>query len=566
MKRNNSVGILTIILCLIALFIPTYIAIGAYIAGPDTDYEKEKNEITLVSVTDIDGKNYTYGTEQKDMLSVFTSILETSTKVSSLSDSIRSTPAYTVKCTSENGESAYRFYFNVNGASYYEDSLGNAYGISEEKSAAFFRTECAVCLFYNTTAPTLKNAFNEQIIPQSMTWSYLDYDKKYASAPVTTTAEEKTYELDGGFTLSFDIQPDFSKVILYSGDSVVYDGTLELLSSSVSVNSNTSYKMVIEAEWYEDSQRDYCGKAKYEFVSDVAAQASFTLGANSVEAGQIAVINANNIKDASLINVTFTPALKYNSNNITPVFYGGDGSYSALIPIPAGCFADNAEKGKTMTYQIDVSYGATNYSLHLNVTDRTSVTTKKGDASNNDITNLRTQDALSAFSALLTDTAAKTSADKLWTADKFFSYYNDGYRFSLAFGRNWQLANGDKYTNEFIQYKMKENSGVIAVNDGVVAAVGENAYLGKYIAIDHGMGLQSWYFHLSSVLVSAGDQVANEQAIAKSGTTGFLENSDIGFAMMFTVNGIPVCPYAQSSGEGLEETGLNMVAFAKENG
>ena len=79
MKRNNSVGILTIILCLIALFIPTYIAIGAYMAGPDTDYEKEKNEITSVSVTDIDGKNYTYGTEQKDMLSVFTSILETST-------------------------------------------------------------------------------------------------------------------------------------------------------------------------------------------------------------------------------------------------------------------------------------------------------------------------------------------------------------------------------------------------------------------------------------------------------------------------------------------------------
>ncbi len=76
------------------------------------------------------------------------------------------------------------------------------------------------------------------------------------------------------------------------------------------------------------------------------------------------------------------------------------------------------------------------------------------------------------------------------------------------------------------------------------------------------MGLQSWYFHLSSVLVSTGDTVSNEQEIAKSGSTGFLENSDIGFAMMFTVNGVPVCPYAQNSGEGLEETGLNLVAYS----
>ncbi len=563
MKRNSSVGILTVIVILIALFIPTYIAIGAYMSGPAAEYEQKQHEITVLTVTDPDGKQFEYSKDAggAEMIGIFDSIFKGATKVSMLSDALRATPAYSVKTTSAEGETNYRFYFSVKGASYYEDSAGNAFGISEADCAAFFGTECAVTLFYNTAAPALKTAFGSVITPQEMSWQYLDYSGRYADADVGVSPEVKNYELDGAFSLSFDIAPDFTKAVVYNGDSIIYNGTLDLIASSVTVTRDTVFRMEIEAKWYEDKTRDYCGSAKYVFTTDVSAQASFALGANSVEAGQIAVINAQNIKDPSLINVTFTPALKYKNADIKPVFYGADGSYSALVAIPSSCFTDNAQTGKTMKYQIDVSYGATSFTLNLDVTDRTNITTKKGDATEAEIKALRTDSALSTFASLLSETAAKTSAQKLWTSEKFYSYYNEGYRFSLAFGRNWQLTTGEKYANEFIQYKMKQNVSVLAVNGGTVVAAGENDYLGKYIAIDHGMGLQSWYFHLSSISVMAGDKVAYEQEIAKTGTGGFIENSDIGFAMMFTVNGVPVCPYAQSSGEGLEETGLNMVAF-----
>ena len=110
---------------------------------------------------------------------------------------------------------------------------------------------------------------------------------------------------------------------------------------------------------------------------------------------------------------------------------------------------------------------------------------------------------------------------------------------------------------------MKADRDIVSVNSGKVIAIGENDLLGKFIVVDHGMGLQSWYLHLGEVKVGVGDAVVNKTVIAKSGNSGFVENSDIGFSMMFTVNGVPVCPYAQSSGQGLEETGLKLAAFKK---
>ncbi len=562
MKKNGSVSIVVLALCIVALFIPTYIAIAAYMSGPAAEYEQKQNEITDIYITDIDGKEYAYSKSNRpEMLGIFNNIFKNATPVSMLSDSVRATPAYTVRTSSADGDTSYRFYFSVKGPSYYEDGVGAAYGISEDSCSAFFGTECALTLFYNTHAPALKNTFGTQIIPQQMSWSYLNYSGTYSPVEVQTSASEQSYELDGSFSLSFDVAPDYTKAVVYSGSDVIYNGTLDGIASSVTVTKSTVYKMEIEAEWYKDKERDYCGNAKYVFSTEVTAQALFSLGANSVEAGQVAVINAENIKDPSHISVTFTPALRYKAKDITPVFYGADGTYSALVAIPASCFADNTQQSKTMKYQIDIKYGSSSYTLNLDVTDRTNTNSKKGDASAEDIKALRTDAALQTFSSLISENASKTAAQKLWDTEKFYSYYNAGYRFPWAFGRYWELATGEKYANEFVQYKIPENKNVLATNSGTVLAVGENDYLGKYIVIDHGMGLQTWYLHLGEISVSVSDSVSYKHVIGKTGRTGFVENSDVGFAMMFTVNGVPVCPYAQSSGEGLEETGLNIAAF-----
>ncbi len=572
MRNNGSVSIVTVILCIIALFIPTYIAIGAFIAGPTEEFEEQQAKITALNLTDSRGVEYAYKNDEagKGTLELFADIFKSSKSVTALPESAANITPFKVKTTTESGEFEYSFYFNPKGKSYYMQKNGDelyVFAIKDEKCTEFYASEAAMCLFLETPAPTLKNAFGDVIVPTEFEWKYRDNGGEFRAAPTSVTSDKGiSYMLDGAFTFNYDVAPDHEKVILYKADgSVAYDGLRDRIKQEVEMMNATTFKMRLEVSWYEDDNRNYMGSAVYEFTANVQASAHFSLGENKVEAGQVAVINATNIQDPSLIKVSFTPALKYEMQDIAVKFFGNGSSYSALVAIPATCFGDNGETDDTMKYQIDISYGDASYTLNLDVKDRTGVKTKDGDADKKDIEKYRTEEALANFKKLLSDTALKTMNAKQWKSEKFFSYYAEGYAFVQSYGKKWELETGDKYQNEFIHYKAKADRPVYAVNDGVVVATGENDLLGKYIAIDHGMGLQSWYFHLGEIGVGVGDAVEYEYEIGKTGKTGFREHSDIGLSMMYTVNGVPVCPYSLADkGKGLEETGLNVVAF-KEN-
>ncbi len=574
MKKNGSIGILTVILCIIALFIPTYIAIGAFIAGPAQEYEAKQSKMTALSLTDSKGNEFVYSNDEagKGTLALFTNIFKSAKSVTALPESASNIVPFKAKVTTESGDVEYSFYFNPKGKSYYMQKNGDelyVFAINDDRCTEFYASEAAMCLFLDTEAPTLKNAFGEAISPISFEWKYRDHRGDFRTAPTSTVTDaSKSYTLDGAFTLNYDVAPDYEKVILFNADgTVAYDGLRDGIKAAVDMMNATTFKMKLEATWYEDKERSYAGSAVYEFVANVQASAHFSLGENSVEAGQIAVINAKNVQDPSLITVKFTPALKYEMQDVSVKFYGSGTSYSALVAIPASCFNDNAQLGTTMKYQIDISYGDASYTLNLDVSDRTGISTKDADADKADIEKYRTEQALSNFKKLLSDTAAKTANAKHWKKETFYSYYAEKYAFAHSYGKMWELETGEKYRNEFIHYKLKSGKAVYSVNDGIVVATGENDLLGKYIAIDHGMGLQTWYFHLSEIGVSMGDSISYETEIGKSGDSGFVEHSDIGFSMMYTVNGVPVCPYAlkdkSKGGTGLEETGLNLAAFAE---
>ncbi|MEQ1574318.1 MAG: M23 family metallopeptidase [Vicinamibacterales bacterium] len=81
---------------------------------------------------------------------------------------------------------------------------------------------------------------------------------------------------------------------------------------------------------------------------------------------------------------------------------------------------------------------------------------------------------------------------------------------------------------------------ILAAQNGVIVHA---AYLGIYgncVIIDHGLGVQSLYGHLSSMSVKVGDTVEKGQAIGRSGTTGLAAGDHLHFTML--VNGHPVNP------------------------
>jgi murein DD-endopeptidase MepM/ murein hydrolase activator NlpD len=57
------------------------------------------------------------------------------------------------------------------------------------------------------------------------------------------------------------------------------------------------------------------------------------------------------------------------------------------------------------------------------------------------------------------------------------------------------------------------------------------ALTGNTILIEHGLGLKSWYYHMDSLNVAAGDRVAQGQVIGTVGSTGFSTGPHLHFGM-----------------------------------
>jgi murein DD-endopeptidase MepM/ murein hydrolase activator NlpD len=69
-------------------------------------------------------------------------------------------------------------------------------------------------------------------------------------------------------------------------------------------------------------------------------------------------------------------------------------------------------------------------------------------------------------------------------------------------------------------YAAPAGTPVVAVNTGRVALVADFFFPGRLVAIDHGLGLYTLYFHLESAVVSQGDLVERGQTIGTVGATG----------------------------------------------
>ena len=84
------------------------------------------------------------------------------------------------------------------------------------------------------------------------------------------------------------------------------------------------------------------------------------------------------------------------------------------------------------------------------------------------------------------------------------------------------------------------NSPVVAANAARSCYAAPLGIYGNCVIIDHGMGVQSLYGHLSSIGVKAGDTVEKEQELGKSGMTGLAGGDHLHFTML--VNGQMVNP------------------------
>ena len=97
----------------------------------------------------------------------------------------------------------------------------------------------------------------------------------------------------------------------------------------------------------------------------------------------------------------------------------------------------------------------------------------------------------------------------------------NGGRISSVFGSQRVLNGVPKSPHNGIDIAVPRGTPVEAMSEGKVLLSADNFYYaGNFIIIDHGLGLNSMYLHLSESFVKEGQMVKKGEVIGKVGTTG----------------------------------------------
>lgn len=98
----------------------------------------------------------------------------------------------------------------------------------------------------------------------------------------------------------------------------------------------------------------------------------------------------------------------------------------------------------------------------------------------------------------------------------------------------------DRQTHLGYDLASVRNARVEAANAGDVVYTGDFGIYGLCVILDHGLGLQSLYAHLSETGVDPGQHVDKGQMIGRTGATGMAGGDHLHFSIL--VSGIPVNP------------------------
>ena len=153
--------------------------------------------------------------------------------------------------------------------------------------------------------------------------------------------------------------------------------------------------------------------------------------------------------------------------------------------------------------------------------------------------------ATSSQRALASRLATQNSSlENIWTGKKAF--WTESFRYPVAvpvvtdtygYVRKTGLTS---IAHKGTDFRAATGTPVYAMNRGVVRLVKEFKDYGRTIVVDHGLGLMTFYMHLSKILVEEGQLVLRGQMIGQSGDTGYAEHPHLHITVR--IGGISIDP------------------------
>lgn len=533
--NNKTKAVIFILL----LFIPTYLAVAAYVSSQSGSIE-DSRDVVKMSILDPDGNLYAFAPQEageneeerrtaEAEIAFLASVNKNAQEQTAMPDAIADAETFTVTYDGFNRRSIYTYYFTDDpGAAFFKDADGKIFKITSEDASAFLCKDYAACLYDGSVYPVLKIG-DVTVLPESLDWRYQLFNGTYRPMETETTPEMHNYRMNARLSLSFNLEPDVIDITVYDGDNVIYKDNYANLHQIV-ITEQKQLRFHIDAKWYEVDGKEGQGEAIYDFMATVNAPASFYLNETTIEHGDFCVITVKDKPEDAPIAFTSEPPLGFE-----PRFVEDGDYYRALVPI--GC--EQASGAYTFTLSCD---GVTQ-ELVLNVNNKTYGESKYS-ISQSIVEKTRTEATLASFDEIMRPVAQSLSVA---TDHLFEGTFEDGVTDSVAewlftgYGRTRIINGGASYRHQGVDYLASVGSEISAVNNGVVIYVGETDLSGTIVVIEHGLGLKSWYAHLSEAAVELGDTVNKGDVIAYSGDTGFCEGGTAHIGL--SVFDVAVCPY-----------------------
>ena len=135
---------------------------------------------------------------------------------------------------------------------------------------------------------------------------------------------------------------------------------------------------------------------------------------------------------------------------------------------------------------------------------------------------------------------AHESAPKILWQGPFKQLLNTAVEAGFADQRTYIYKGHDIDQQVHLGFDLASTSAapVEAANHGKVLYAGWLGIYGNCVILDHGMGLQSLYAHLSSIDVKVGDAVKTKERLGRSGSTGLAGGDHLHFTMLLEGNPI----------------------------
>ena len=249
------------------------------------------------------------------------------------------------------------------------------------------------------------------------------------------------------------------------------------------------------------------------------------MSADSVKAGSSLFLLVKNAPEG------VTPTAQTNMN-YTPVFFPYGDGWAAAVAVRMVTQPGN--------YAITVAVGEETKNLSLQVTDGGfEVETFEVDQSVADST-VNNRNANAEFNRVTEPLKKQADGQKYWSGKFSLPLNQDSPRITSSYGYT-RVVNGSASRHGGVDFAAPAGTPVLAPNAGRVLYAGYLQLTGNTVVVEHGFGLQSWYYHMESTTCKTGDMVSIGDELGKVGSTGFSTGPHLHFAM--TVGGVFTNPW-----------------------